>query len=50
MPSKMIAMNLKISIRTVSKHRAHLMAKTKARNAADLARMTTLAGIFAQKT
>jgi PAS domain S-box-containing protein len=48
MPNKRIAMNLKISIRTVAKHRAHLMTKTQAINAADLARMTTLAGILPQ--
>jgi PAS domain S-box-containing protein len=48
-PNKRIASNLKISIRTVAKHRAHLMAKTHALNAADLARMCTLAGILPDK-
>jgi two-component system sensor histidine kinase UhpB len=43
--NKRIAFELKISPQTVAKHRAHLMAKTQAVNAADLARMSTLAGI-----
>jgi two-component system sensor histidine kinase UhpB len=46
MPSKLIAINLNISVNTVAKHRANLMAKTKARNAADLARMSIQAGII----
>jgi two-component system sensor histidine kinase UhpB len=45
LPNKRIAMQLNISIRTVAKHRSNLMAKTKALNAADLARMTALAGV-----
>jgi PAS domain S-box-containing protein len=48
LPNKRIALDLKISIRTVAKHRSNLMAKTKALNAADLARMSTLAGISPQ--
>jgi two-component system response regulator FixJ len=47
MPNKRIAAELKISIKTVANHRANLMAKTQALNAADLARMSTLAGITA---
>jgi two-component system sensor histidine kinase UhpB len=43
LPNKKIALQLGISPRTVAKHRSHLMAKTKALNAADLARMTALA-------
>jgi two-component system sensor histidine kinase UhpB len=43
--NKQIAFELNISARTVAKHRSHLMAKTQALNAADLARMGTLAGI-----
>lgn len=43
--NKQIALELNISIRTVGNHRAHLMAKTLAANAADLARMSTIAGI-----
>jgi FixJ family two-component response regulator len=39
--SKQIALNLKISIRTVGNHRTSLMAKTGAANAADLARLFT---------
>jgi two-component system sensor histidine kinase UhpB len=45
MPNKRIATMMQISIKTVAKHRAHLMAKTKALNAADLARMSTIAGL-----
>jgi two-component system sensor histidine kinase UhpB len=47
MPNKRIATLMNISIKTVAKHRAHLMAKTQALNAADLARMSTLAGLAA---
>ncbi|HUB24777.1 MAG TPA: response regulator [Tepidisphaeraceae bacterium] len=43
--SKQIASQLGISIKTVANHRANLMAKTGALNAADLARLSTLAGI-----
>jgi two-component system, NarL family, sensor histidine kinase UhpB len=49
MPNKRIAADLNISIKTVAKHRAHLMTKTRALNAADLARMSTLAGVVAGK-
>jgi two-component system sensor histidine kinase UhpB len=49
MPNKLIAVELQISIRTVAKHRAHLMQKTKALNAADLARICTVAGIVPGK-
>jgi PAS domain S-box-containing protein len=45
MPNKNIAAKLNIRISTVAKHRANLMSKTKARNAAELARMGTIAGI-----
>jgi PAS domain S-box-containing protein len=45
--NKRIAIDLDISIRTVAKHRSHLMAKTQALNAADLARMSTVAGLSA---
>jgi two-component system, NarL family, sensor histidine kinase UhpB len=45
LPNKRIATIMNISIKTVAKHRAHLMAKTNALNAADLARMSTLAGL-----
>jgi two-component system, LuxR family, response regulator FixJ len=48
-PNKLIAAELKISIKTVANHRANLMAKTGALNAADLARMSTLAGILSAK-
>jgi two-component system sensor histidine kinase UhpB len=48
LPNKRIAVQLKISIRTVAKHRSNLMAKTKALNAADLARMSALAGVSPQ--
>jgi two-component system response regulator FixJ len=48
--SKQIASGLHISIRTVANHRANLMAKVKAVNTADLARLATIAGIVpAQK-
>jgi two-component system response regulator FixJ len=43
--NKQIAADLKISVKTVANHRAHLMAKTQAVNAADLARMCTAAGV-----
>ena len=46
MPNKRIAARLNISIKTVANHRANLMAKTEALNAADLARMSTVAGIL----
>lgn len=46
LPSKRIALNMKISINTVSRHRASLMAKTKALNVADLTRMITVAELF----
>jgi DNA-binding CsgD family transcriptional regulator len=46
LPNKRIAMKLNISVRTVAKHRSNLMAKTKALNAADLARMSALAGVL----
>jgi two-component system response regulator FixJ len=39
LPNKNIATQLSISIKTVENHRAHLMAKTGAANAADLVRM-----------
>ena len=41
LPNKGIAADLHISIKTVANHRANLMAKTQALNAADLARMVT---------
>jgi two-component system sensor histidine kinase UhpB len=47
MPNKNIAAKLNIRVTTVAKHRANLMSKTKARNAAELARMGTIAGIVA---
>jgi two-component system, LuxR family, response regulator FixJ len=47
--NKQIAMDLHIAFRTVINHRAHLMAKTHAANAADLARMATIAGIVPTK-
>ena len=43
MPNKNIASELGISIKTVENHRASLMAKTGALNAADLVRMKMLA-------
>jgi two-component system response regulator FixJ len=43
--NKQIATDLGISIKTVANHRASLMAKTQAANAADLARLSTIAGI-----
>jgi DNA-binding CsgD family transcriptional regulator len=46
LPNKRIAIDLNISVKTVAKHRAHLMAKTQALNAADLARMSALAGVL----
>lgn len=45
MPNKRIATDLHISIKTVANHRANLMAKTEALNAADLARMSMVAGV-----
>src|ERR1700722_1908742 len=45
--NKQIGTELGISIKTVANHRASLMAKTQALNAADLARMSTVAeGIY----
>jgi DNA-binding CsgD family transcriptional regulator len=49
MPNKRIAAELHISVKTVANHRAHLMAKTQALNAADLARMSMLAGFIQGK-
>jgi two-component system response regulator FixJ len=47
--NKQIAIDLHIAMKTVINHRAHLMAKTHALNAADLARMATIAGMLAEK-
>jgi FixJ family two-component response regulator len=47
--NKQIALKLSISIKTVANHRAHLMAKMLARNAADLALMCSLAGILPER-
>ena len=44
--NKQIACKLNISVKTVFNHRAHLMAKTRAGNAADLARLATQAGLI----
>jgi two-component system response regulator FixJ len=44
--SKQIARDLHISVKTVANHRAHVMAKSMASNAADLARMAATAGII----
>ena len=44
--NKQIASELNISIKTVANHRAHLMAKMQAENAADLARLTLNAGLL----
>jgi two-component system response regulator FixJ len=49
MANKRIATELKISIKTVANHRANLMAKTQALNAADLARMSMVAGVVPRK-
>lgn len=46
MANKNIAAELNISIKTVENHRANLMEKTGALNAADLVRMAMLAGTF----
>ncbi|HVT91159.1 MAG TPA: response regulator [Tepidisphaeraceae bacterium] len=46
--NKQIASDLNISIKTVANHRANLMAKTHALNAADLTRISTIAGIRPQ--
>lgn len=43
--NKQIAADLKIAIKTVTNHRASVMAKTGALNAADLTRIALLAGI-----
>jgi two-component system, LuxR family, response regulator FixJ len=43
--NKQIAISMGISFKTVVNHRAHMMAKTHATNAADLARMSTLASL-----
>lgn len=45
--NKQIASELGISIKTVANHRAHLMDKTRAMNAADLARLSVIAGVAA---
>jgi two-component system response regulator FixJ len=47
--NKQIAADLDISIKTVANHRANLMAKTQALNAADLARMSTIAGVVSKQ-
>lgn len=44
--NKQIALDMNIAFKTVVKHRANLMAKTQATNAADLARITTIVGIL----
>ncbi len=44
--NKQIAVEMGISIKTVANHRANLMEKTHALNAADLARMSVIAGIL----
>jgi two-component system response regulator FixJ len=44
--SKQIAKALHISVMTVANHRAHMMAKTRAANSADLARLASVAGII----
>jgi two-component system response regulator FixJ len=41
-PSKQIALELGISVKTVANHRAHVMRKTQAANVADLARMAMI--------
>jgi two-component system response regulator FixJ len=43
--NKQIALDMGIAFKTVVNHRAHLMAKTRATNAADLARMSTMAAL-----
>ncbi|MGC4033131.1 MAG: PAS domain S-box protein [Tepidisphaeraceae bacterium] len=48
LPNKRIAMQLHISIKTVNNHRGRLMTKMLATNAADLARMSTAAGLLAE--
>jgi len=45
MPNKLIAAEMHISPKTVANHRANLMKKTQALNAADLSRLGTIAGI-----
>jgi FixJ family two-component response regulator len=47
--NKEIALELGIAVKTVTHHRANLMAKTGAINAADLARLSTLAGMSASR-
>jgi two-component system response regulator FixJ len=47
--NKQIAIEMGISVKTVANHRANLMAKTKAINAADLARVSVMAGIVPAK-
>jgi two-component system response regulator FixJ len=42
--NKQIACDLHISVKTVANHRASLMSKTQATNAADLARLSMIAG------
>jgi len=44
--NKQIADDMGISIKTVANHRAHLMEKTGALNAADLVRISMLAGVL----
>ena len=43
--NKQIAQDMGISIKTVANHRAHLMEKTGALNAADLTRISMIAGV-----
>lgn len=43
--SKQIALDTGLSLKTVSNHRAHLLAKTGAENTADLVRIAVVAGI-----
>ncbi len=43
--SKQIAMEMKLSLKTVSNHRAHLLAKSGAENTAELVRIAVTAGI-----
>lgn len=48
--NKQIAADLNISVKTVANHRANLMSKTGAHNAADLTRMSIVAGIRPEKS
>jgi FixJ family two-component response regulator len=43
--NKQIAADMNIAFKTVVNHRANLMAKTQATNAADLARLGTMLGL-----